>query len=33
MTGVIFNLANLALIGLLVMRQRWDGGLRSQPAY
>ncbi len=33
MTGVIFNLANLALIGFLVMRQRWDGGLRSQPAY
>src|SRR5438067_11632575 len=33
MTAVIFNLANLALIGFLVMRQRWDGGLRSQPAY
>ena len=33
MTGVVFNLANLALIGFLVMRQRWDGGLRSQPAY
>jgi predicted MFS family arabinose efflux permease len=33
MTGVIFNLANLALVGFLVMRQRWDGGLRPQPAY
>src|SRR5437764_1078013 len=33
MTGVVFNLANLALIGFLVMRQRWAGGPRSQPAY
>jgi MFS family permease len=30
--GVVFNIANLALVGFLVMRQRWDGGLRLQPA-
>src|SRR3954453_5739904 len=32
LTGVIFNLANLALVGFLVMRQRWSGGLRPYPA-
>ena len=26
--GALFNLANLALVGFLVLRQRWDGGLR-----
>jgi len=30
--GVIFNIANLALVGFLVMRQRWAGGLRPYPA-
>jgi MFS family permease len=32
LSGVIFNLANLALLGFLVMRQRWTGGLRPYPA-
>ncbi|MBV8492812.1 MAG: MFS transporter [Alphaproteobacteria bacterium] len=32
MTGVIFNIANLGLVGFLVMRQRWSGGLRPYPA-
>ena len=32
LTGVIFNLANLALVGFLVLRQRWGGGLRPYPA-
>src|SRR5262249_47128322 len=32
LTGIIFNIANLALVGLLVMRQQWGGGLRPQPA-
>jgi MFS family permease len=32
LTGVIFNLANLVLVGFLVMRQRWSGGLRPYPA-
>jgi MFS family permease len=32
MTGVIFNIANLALVGFLVMRQRWSGGLRPHLA-
>jgi MFS family permease len=32
MIGVIFNIANLALVGFLVMRQRWSGGLRPYPA-
>ena len=31
-TGVIFNLANLVLVGSLVLRQRWSGGLRPYPA-
>ena len=32
LSGVIFNLANLVLLGFLVMRQRWTGGLRPYPA-
>ena len=32
LVGVLFNLANLALIGFLVMRQRQGGGLRPYPA-
>jgi MFS family permease len=32
LTGVIFNIANLALVGSLVLRQRWGGGLRPYPA-
>jgi MFS family permease len=32
LTGVIFNIANLALVGSLVLRQRWGGGLRPSPA-
>jgi MFS family permease len=32
LSGVVFNLANLALLGCLVMRQRWTGGLRPYPA-
>src|SRR5438046_2671602 len=32
LTGVIFNLANLALVGFLVLRQSWSGGLRRYPA-
>ena len=32
LTGIIFNIANLALVGFLVMRQQWGGGLRPQPA-
>src|SRR5204862_4955187 len=32
LTGVIFNLANLALVGFLVMRERWSGALRPYPA-
>ena len=32
MTGVVFNIANLALVGFLVMRQRWSDGLRPYPA-
>jgi len=31
-TGALFNVANLALIGFLVMRQRWGGGLEAVPA-
>ncbi|MBV9863078.1 MAG: MFS transporter [Alphaproteobacteria bacterium] len=31
-TGVLFNLANLALIGFLVMRQRWGARLLPLPA-
>jgi MFS family permease len=30
--GVLFNLINLALVGYLVLRQRWAGGLRALPA-
>ena len=32
LSGVVFNLANLALLGFLVTRQRWTGGLRPYPA-
>jgi len=32
LTGVIFNVANLVLVGSLVLRQRWGGGLRPYPA-
>jgi len=32
LSGVIFNLANLVLLGFLVTRQRWTGGLRPYPA-
>jgi MFS family permease len=31
-SGVIFNLLNLALVGFLVLRQRWDGGVRPALA-
>ncbi len=27
-SGVLFNLFNLALVGYLVLRQRWNGGFR-----
>jgi MFS family permease len=32
LVGVVFNLANLALIGFLLSRQRWSGALRPYPA-
>jgi len=31
-SGVLFNLLNLALVGFLVLRQRWDGGVRPALA-
>jgi MFS family permease len=32
LVGVAFNIANLALIGFLLSRQRWTGGLQASPA-
>ena len=32
LVGVVFNIANLALIGFLISRQRWSGGLQAYPA-
>ena len=31
-SGVLFNLFNLALVGFLVLRQRWNGGFRPALA-
>ena len=32
MTGVFFNLINLSLLGFLVLRRNWGGGLRPAVA-
>jgi hypothetical protein len=31
-TGMIFNVANLTLIGFLVLKRGWGGGLRTAAA-
>ena len=31
-SGALFNLFNLALVGFLVLRQRWNGGFRPALA-